>query len=79
MTDNTNVNVVQMGDELYAMTETDTMHRIDPETLETVGAVRIDCVKVRLLSCLRFKPGLILPECLLLLFLLLSMVNGEQS
>jgi len=39
MTDNTNVNVVQMGDELYAMTETDTMHRIDPETLETVGAV----------------------------------------
>ncbi|XP_045113690.1 beta,beta-carotene 15,15'-dioxygenase-like [Portunus trituberculatus] len=37
MTDNCLVSVCHFGDELYAMTETNVMRRIDPETLETVG------------------------------------------
>ncbi|KAK8375311.1 hypothetical protein O3P69_008291 [Scylla paramamosain] len=35
MTDNCLVSVCHFGDELYAMTETNVMRRIDPETLET--------------------------------------------
>lgn len=37
ITDNCLVSVCHFGDELYAMTETNVMRRIDPETLETVG------------------------------------------
>ncbi|XP_045113371.1 beta,beta-carotene 15,15'-dioxygenase-like [Portunus trituberculatus] len=37
VTDNCLVSVCHFGDELYAMTETNVMRRIDPETLETVG------------------------------------------
>ncbi|KAK8773132.1 hypothetical protein V5799_012335 [Amblyomma americanum] len=35
-TDNTLVNVMPVGDELYAMTETPYMYRVDPVTLETL-------------------------------------------
>ena len=35
MTDNTVVNLMQMGDHVYAMTETDTMMKVDPNTLQT--------------------------------------------
>lgn len=37
MTDNCLVSVCHFGDELYALTETNVMRRIDPETLDTVG------------------------------------------
>lgn len=36
-TDNCLVSVCHFGDELYALTETNMMRRVDPETLETVG------------------------------------------
>lgn len=37
MTDNCLVSVCHFGDELYALTETNVMRRVDPETLDTVG------------------------------------------
>ncbi|CAG7834109.1 unnamed protein product, partial [Allacma fusca] len=37
MTDNCSVNVGYYGDQLYAMTETNTIRRIDPENLKIVG------------------------------------------
>lgn len=37
MTDNCAVNVCFYGDQLFAMTETNTIRRVDPETLKTVG------------------------------------------
>lgn len=37
MTDNCLVSVCHFGDELYALTETNVLRRIDPETLDTVG------------------------------------------
>ncbi|XP_068250106.1 carotenoid-cleaving dioxygenase, mitochondrial-like [Palaemon carinicauda] len=36
-TDNCSVNVVHMGDEVYAMTESPVIRRIDPSTLECIG------------------------------------------
>ena len=36
-TDNCLVSVCHFGDELYALTETNVMRKIDPETLETLG------------------------------------------
>lgn len=39
ITDNTNVNVVKMGDDLVAMTEGDRQVRIDPRSLRALGAV----------------------------------------
>ncbi|XP_068211309.1 carotenoid-cleaving dioxygenase, mitochondrial-like [Palaemon carinicauda] len=36
-TDNCSVNVVYMGDELYAMTETPNIRRLDPDTLDCIG------------------------------------------
>jgi carotenoid cleavage dioxygenase-like enzyme len=41
-TDNTNVNVVRMGDELVAMTESDRQLSIDADTLESRGGVTYD-------------------------------------
>ena len=41
LTDNTNVNVMQMGDELYAMTETDKMIQVDPQNLGAVDWVSV--------------------------------------
>lgn len=37
MTDNCSVNVGYYGDQLYAMTETNAIRRIDAETLNTIG------------------------------------------
>lgn len=37
MTDNCSVNVGYYGDQLYAMTETNSIRRIDSETLKTIG------------------------------------------
>ena len=37
MSDNCNVNVCYHGDELYAITESSKLRRIDPDTLETIG------------------------------------------
>jgi carotenoid cleavage dioxygenase-like enzyme len=37
MTDNCSVNVAYYGDQLYAMTETVFLRRIDPDTLKSVG------------------------------------------
>lgn len=37
MTDNCLVSVCHFGDQLYALTETNLMRRIDPETLDCVG------------------------------------------
>lgn len=37
LTDNCSVNVGYYGDQLYAMSETNAIRRIDPETLETIG------------------------------------------
>uniref|UniRef100_A0A131Y215 Putative beta beta-carotene n=1 Tax=Ixodes ricinus TaxID=34613 RepID=A0A131Y215_IXORI len=37
MTDNALVNVMPIGDEFYAMTETPYVHRVDPGTLETLS------------------------------------------
>ena len=37
MTDNCNVNVAYFGDQLYALTETNFIRRIDPKDLKTVG------------------------------------------
>ncbi|KAJ6616396.1 Beta,beta-carotene 15,15'-dioxygenase, partial [Pseudolycoriella hygida] len=37
MTDNCSVNVGYYGDQLYAMTETNAIRRIDPTTLKTIG------------------------------------------
>ncbi len=37
MTDNCSVNVGYYGDQLYAMTETNAIRRIDSETLKTIG------------------------------------------
>ena len=31
------VSLVHFGDEMYAMTETPFLRRVDPETLETIG------------------------------------------
>jgi beta,beta-carotene 9',10'-dioxygenase len=42
ITDNTNVNVVKMGDELVAMTEGDKQVRIDPQTLRALGTVEYE-------------------------------------
>ncbi|CAM1154775.1 BCO2 (predicted) [Pycnogonum litorale] len=39
--DNTNINLQQYGDGIYACTETPTMYRIDPETLETSDKVNV--------------------------------------
>ncbi|KAH7977796.1 hypothetical protein HPB49_003592 [Dermacentor silvarum] len=36
LSDNAMVNVIRLGDEVYAMTETPDMIRVDPETLETL-------------------------------------------
>ena len=36
-TDNCLVNVIKFGDEMFATSETNTIRRIDPETLETIG------------------------------------------
>ena len=36
-TDNCVVSLVHFGDEMYAMTETPFLRRVDPETLETIG------------------------------------------
>ncbi|KAK3593225.1 hypothetical protein CHS0354_012303 [Potamilus streckersoni] len=37
--DNTNVSFYPVGDELYATTETHIIHRVDPDTLDTLGTV----------------------------------------
>ena len=37
MTDNCSVNVAFCGDQLYAMTETNLVRRVDPSDLKTVG------------------------------------------
>ena len=42
MTDNTNVNVVRIGEELIAMTETAHQLRLDPDTLVVRGPVRYE-------------------------------------
>lgn len=42
MTDNANVNVMKLGDDWVAMTETSTQWRIAPDTLAAVGKVRWD-------------------------------------
>ena len=39
-TDNTSVCVYPIGDELFTATETDVIHRIDPDDLSTLGSVR---------------------------------------
>ncbi|KAK3593226.1 hypothetical protein CHS0354_012304 [Potamilus streckersoni] len=39
--DNTLVSFYPMKDELYASTESDTIHKVDPETLDSLGKVRI--------------------------------------
>ncbi|KAJ6633290.1 Retinoid isomerohydrolase, partial [Pseudolycoriella hygida] len=41
VTDNGNVNVAHYGDQLYAMTETNAIRRIDPTTLKTIGGKTI--------------------------------------
>ncbi|CAL8110500.1 unnamed protein product [Orchesella dallaii] len=38
ITDNCSVNLVYYGDQLYAMTETNFLRRVDPETLQTLGS-----------------------------------------
>lgn len=40
--DNTNVNVLKLGPDWVAMTETETQYVVDPESLSTRGAVRYD-------------------------------------
>jgi beta,beta-carotene 9',10'-dioxygenase len=42
ITDNTNVNVVRMGDDLVAMTEGDKQVRIDPQSLRALGTVEYE-------------------------------------
>jgi beta,beta-carotene 9',10'-dioxygenase len=42
ITDNTNVNVVKMGDDLVAMTEGDKQVRIDPQSLRALGIVEYE-------------------------------------
>ncbi len=42
VSDNTNVNVLKLGPDWVAMTETATQYMVDPETLSTRGAVRYD-------------------------------------
>lgn len=39
-TDNANVSVVTYKGDYYVSTETNIMHRVDPETLETTAKVR---------------------------------------
>ena len=43
--DNTNISVMTRGDYLYAMTETNFLRRLDPETLETSGDKVIVTIK----------------------------------
>ena len=41
MTDNCVVNVIPVGDELIAATETDYVHQIDSKTLDSVKRVKL--------------------------------------
>ncbi len=43
MTDNDSVNVMTVGDQLYAITETNFITRVDMETLERQEKVAIPC------------------------------------
>lgn len=45
-TDNCVVNVVHFGDQLYALTESTTMRRVDPHTLDCVGGMASTSVMV---------------------------------
>ena len=38
-TDNVNITIFPIGDRLYTATDSKLMHRIDPETLESMGKV----------------------------------------
>ncbi|KAG1709153.1 Retinoid isomerohydrolase [Nymphon striatum] len=40
-TDNCNVNFANIGDGIYAITETSKLHRIDPESLESIDKIRL--------------------------------------
>ncbi|ELU08442.1 hypothetical protein CAPTEDRAFT_20779 [Capitella teleta] len=42
--DNCSVNLMQLGDQFYAMTETNTVRKIDPKTLETPGKVDMTAI-----------------------------------
>ena len=39
--DNANVSIVPVGDEVYASTETPTLTRINPDTIESIGSVDV--------------------------------------
>ncbi len=41
MTDTANISIQPFGDEVYTLAETPFAHRIDLETLKTMGSVRI--------------------------------------
>lgn len=45
MSDNTDVNIIPLKDDLYAATETMYLNQIDPQTLDKVNKVRIQVLK----------------------------------
>ncbi|XP_066275246.1 carotenoid-cleaving dioxygenase, mitochondrial-like [Branchiostoma lanceolatum] len=54
-TDNCNVNLMQVRDEVYAMTESPVMRRVDPETLGT-HKEKVDCSKYVALNQMTAHP-----------------------